>query len=177
MLSAAKVIFKIGYFNTLIKNKMVKEVYLLRHGEAERGFHLDDIDRQLTPAGISQLTALAAHLKSQSFYPDHIYCSTAKRTGQTMEIIGEQLDYTLPVDYRSEIYEASVRTLFELVTKSDPEFEKILIVGHNPAISYLCDYLTQDFFGDMSPGKMVCIAFENQTWEEVSKGSGIKRTI
>jgi len=156
---------------------MIKNLYLLRHGQAEHGFSLDDFDRSLTPAGISQLTSLAMALKRQSFYPDHVYCSPARRTQQTVEILTEQIDYTLPVDFLKDIYEASVRTLFEIVTGTDESFDNILIVGHNPGLSYLYDYLTSSSFGDMTPGELVKIEFENQKWFEVTKGSGTKKTI
>ncbi|MFH6984395.1 histidine phosphatase family protein [Marinoscillum sp. 108] len=156
---------------------MVKNLYLLRHGQAEYGFQGSDFDRSLTVNGVIQLRSLGQAMKLKSFYPDKVYCSTANRTQQTAEIFTEELDYTLPVHYMEEIYEASVRTLFELITKQDEADSVILIIGHNPGISYLYDYLTSANFGDMTPGELVRIEFEDLAWSEISKGVGFKKTI
>ncbi len=160
----------------MTKNNMRKELYLLRHGEAESGYGMRDVERPLTDRGINDITALALQLKKQDFYPDHIYCSTAKRTRQTCQILIEQLDYSLPVDFRQEIYEASVKTLFDLVCSTNPNHHTVLVIGHNPGLSYLFDYFTKRF-GNLGPGDMLKIAFENQEWVAVSKGTGMKQSL
>lgn len=152
---------------------MRKALYLLRHGEAEGGYGMKDFDRSLTDRGVNDINALALEMKKQDFYPDHVYCSTAKRTQQTAQILIEQLDYSLPLDFREEIYEASVKTLFDLVCASEADHNSVLIIGHNPGLSYLFEYFTKRF-GNLSPGDMLKIEFEGQEWAEISKGSGVK---
>lgn len=156
---------------------MVRNLYLLRHGRAAHGFDMADIDRPLIPTGIAQLTDLGAYMKIKGFNPDKIYCSAAKRTRETAKVITEQIGYSKPVEYRDEIYEASVKTLFDLVVNCDDAFETVLIIGHNPGVSYLYDYLTESSFGDMTPGELVKIQFENLSWKEVSQGLGVKKTL
>ncbi len=156
---------------------MVKNLYLLRHGQAEYGFQGSDFDRSLTVNGVIQLRSLGQAMKLKSFYPDKVYCSTANRTQQTAEIFTEELDYTLPVHYMEEIYEASVRTLFELITKQDEADSVILIIGHNPGISYLYDYLTSANFGDMTPGSWSGSSLKTWPGQRSPKGVGFKKTI
>lgn len=156
---------------------MVRNLFLLRHGHAEHGFQIPDFDRSLSSTGVNQLTTLGMSLKKVGFYPNKIFCSPAKRTLQTAAIITEQLDYNLPVEYTADIYEASVRTLLDIVTHVDDRHERILIIAHNPGISFLFDYLTADSFGDLSPGQLAQVVFENQRWQEVTKGSGTNQPM
>ncbi|REE05646.1 SixA phosphatase family protein [Marinoscillum furvescens] len=156
---------------------MVRNLYLLRHGRAAHGFDMADIDRPLISTGIAQLTELGAYMKTKGFDPDKIFCSTAKRTRETAKVITEQIGYSRPVEYREDIYEASVKTLFEIVVGCDDAHQTVLIIGHNPGVSYLYDYLTESNFGDMTPGELVKIEFEDLSWKEVSQGLGVKKTL
>lgn len=151
---------------------MVRILYLLRHGQAVSDFYMKDFDRPLTTYGINQLTQLGTVLQMTGIHMDKIYCSPANRTRQTLDVILEKIGSHSPVEFRDEIYEASVRTLFDLVTKTEESIKTLLLIGHNPGISYLVDYLTSGAFGDMSPGKLVKIIFQDLEWGQISKGLG-----
>lgn len=152
---------------------MVRKLYLLRHGRTEHGFQMPDVERALTRTGSDQVASLGKDMGKKGFCPDVIYCSTARRTRQTAGIFTGQLDCQCAVEYREEIYEASVRTLLELVAKTDDRHHTALLIGHNPGLSYLYEYLTGAGADDMLPGELVCIGFEVVPWAEVSKGTGV----
>lgn len=156
---------------------MVRKLYLLRHGQAAVEHGLRDFDRHLTPTGNRQLSALATRLKGLGFYPDKIYSSPSKRTRETAAIVSHELNYLLPIEYIDGIYEASVKTLFDMVVQSDDSCQSLLIIGHNPAISYLFEYLTDSDYVGMTPGEIICVEFENLQWSEVSKGLGRKGKV
>ena len=156
---------------------MVRKLYLLRHGEAANDFEKADRERTLTVNGKNKVRALGIKLNHAGFYPEKVYCSPAVRTKQTAEILLEQLGFLPKVDFQENIYEASTKTLFDLVASSSDEYEKILLIGHNPAISFLFDYLTIANFGSLMPGELVCVGFENKSWNEISKGSGTKENL
>lgn len=152
---------------------MVRKLYLLRHAEA--GFPIGnekDFDRNITYNGIQTIKQLAAHLKTQAFHPEYVYCSSAVRTEQTVNLLFEGMTLEPEISLRDEIYDASIRTLFELVTQTDNLYHEIMIVGHNPAISYLAEYLTGEAIGGLTPGQLVRIEFGVNTWSEVSQGLG-----
>lgn len=156
---------------------MVKNLYLLRHGQAAVNYGLNDFDRPLTALGNSQLRSLGNRLQKTGFSPNKIYCSPSNRTRQTCGILIKELNYSLPVEFVDGIYEASVKTLFDLVTSADDSYSSVLIIGHNPGISYLFDYLTNNDHTGMSPGEIMHVVFENLSWSEVSKGTGFKQAI
>lgn len=161
---------------------MVRNLFLLRHGQAAHDFNLKDFDRPLTGAGRNQLEAMFARLHDEGFYPDKVYCSPSRRTMETCSIFVEHVNYTIPVQYENDIYEASVEKLFKILTASNDQETSILMIGHNPGISYLYDYLSDNKsrrpqFSGLAPGELVQLVFENLSWAEVSKGLGLRKEI
>ncbi len=152
---------------------MVRKLYLLRHGEAaQTSGHEKDFDRNLTYAGIQAIKQLSGHLKAQHFNPDLVYASPSLRTEQTTIFLLEGLGIDPEIEYREDIYEASVRSLFDLVTHIENQHHEVLLVGHNPGLTYLAEYLTSEPVAGMRAGEMVTIGFGVNTWSEISKGLG-----
>ena len=156
---------------------MVRYLYLLRHGHAEHGHQIDDFDRELTGTGVANLLTLSAKLKAAEFAPDLIFCSSARRTQQTAEVVTNHIGYQKPVEYLDEIYEASVKQLFEVIATADVNNEHVMLIGHNPSISFLSDYLAKEDILDLAPGQLAKIAFVDQDWSEITKGSGTYQEI
>ena len=71
------------------------------------------------------------------------------------------------------LFDASVRQLLDYVNNIEDAYQSVLIVGHNPAISYLAEYLTKADIGDMAPGAVVIIRFELSSWKLVSENTGV----
>jgi phosphohistidine phosphatase len=47
-----------------------------------------------------------------------------------------------------------------------------MIVGHNPTITFLADYLTSAPLESMETGSAVVITFDDLSWEEISQNTG-----
>ncbi|MEO9476161.1 MAG: histidine phosphatase family protein [Cyclobacteriaceae bacterium] len=151
---------------------MVRKIFLLRHGEAiypEQG--MDDMERSLTSKGSTQIRTLGAKMGDAGFDVDLTYCSSSDRTRQTFQHLSEALKKNLEVEFREDIYEASVRTLFELLCESDKNLMSILLIGHNPGITYLAEYLSGEIVGNMLPGQLVKLEFGMGDWSQLSQGS------
>lgn len=151
---------------------MEKKLSLLRHGEAELGNGYDaDFRRKLSEQGILKLTGLSKVLQRKGMGFDVLIKSPAFRTMQTAQIITEHLQVK---DERIEdrIYEGSVDTLLEIITRLPSHFERVLIVGHNPGLSSLLVYLTNEFNLYLSPGMMAVVTFDLPDWTLIAKGTG-----
>ena len=151
---------------------MVKKLFLLRHGHAVSGFNMRDYDRTLSQDGEQTIAALAIQLKAKEIHIDQIICSPAIRTMQTCNILTTGINYEGNVDYVNAIYEATTNQLFQLISETSDQVNDIMLIGHNPGISYLCDYLTTNRNTGMSPGNLIEIHIECDHWNEVTKGSG-----
>ena len=154
---------------------MKKELILVRHAQShpvESG--LKDVDRSLTDAGLREASRLGRYLYVKENIPERIMTSHALRSIQTARFLTEQLrmEYS-HVEEIEDLYEASVRTLLQFINELDKTSQKVLIIGHNPAISHLVEHLTEEDVGSLPAGSMVHLSFANLNWAEISKGTGI----
>lgn len=153
---------------------MPRHLYLLRHAQsADKQPGQTDFDRQLTASGMQQALRIAGFFRDQKSFPDAVYASPAQRAKTTAEMIADANQYERErIYYHEELYEASTRTFLEFVTHLDDKFHQVLFVAHNPAITYLAEYLTKAEIGEIAPAGMAIIQFDSASWREVSSGNG-----
>lgn len=148
---------------------MKKQLFLIRHAEADStNFDIRDIERPLTVDGEIMASKIGRYLKSKDVIPDGILVSSALRTRQTAGFLVEQIDYDAKdMLINEDLYEASTRILLSAINDITEDKNTVLIVAHNPAISYLAEYITGDIIGNVSPAGIVHISFEGN-WSEIS---------
>lgn len=153
---------------------MPKLLFLYRHGEAAQSHSSDgDRDRELTSRGISNSNRMGSYLLANQFSVNSIYTSPALRAHQTAAITAEAMKIdTSEIVLEEELYNATTRMFFEFVTKLNSDLDSVMCVGHNPAITYLAEYLTKESIGDIVPAGVVIIKFDITSWTEVSQGNG-----
>jgi phosphohistidine phosphatase len=153
---------------------MFKDLYLLRHAEAmEKQPGQTDKERELSTTGLQNATRMGIFLKGEAFLPEIILSSSANRTLQTASLVAEQLKYdTQKIHENPEIYEASTRTLLVVINQLRDQWNTVLLVGHNPSITYLAEYVTGAEIGHISTCGLVHIRFPLSSWEEVTAGNG-----
>jgi phosphohistidine phosphatase len=152
---------------------MTKLLYLLRHGQsAEKQQGQTDRDRELTPQGVKESFQIGAFLHREKIFPDAIYCSVAERARMSAQLIADTIKLDLgKLIPDEELFQASVRTFMEFVQRLDNAYKSVLCVGHNPAISYLAEYLSKAEIGEMPTGGLVVLKFSLSHWEDVNEGT------
>lgn len=151
---------------------MVKSLILMRHAQASDERSLSDFERPLTAIGVRDARHMGRWLKSESYMPDMIITSDALRAATTAEIISEELNLSGTLHSEHELYEASVRTALQVITQTEENHQTLLVVGHNPTLSYLSDYLSDRSFPGLQPASLVIIQFEGLSWIEIGEHSG-----
>ena len=153
---------------------MKKKLYLIRHSYAEDPGVSRDFERPLTLVGQSTARALGRHLAKEDFEPHKVLCSPSIRTTETAQNLVEEWEVSETIiDFKEKIYNASVRELMLLINETEESVLNVVIIGHNPSISYLGEYLCNEGIGGMEPCSVVTIRLEDVKWEEVSQGDGI----
>lgn len=152
---------------------MVHWLHLMRHAQsAERqGSQLDQA-RELSSTGMREAAAMGHFLKKNNYPLDLIVSSGAKRAESTSIILHGILNLSSEIKIHEAVYQASVRNLLEVTNHFEEEFRNILLVGHNPYISYFAEFLTKAEIGSLEPAGIVSIRFDINTWTEVSEGTG-----
>jgi phosphohistidine phosphatase len=118
--------------------KHSKTVLLMRHAKSSwKDGSLDDHSRPLNNRGIAAAKTMGAHLKQQGLVPEYVYCSTAQRTRQTLELASKSGGWSsAAVEFADELYLAHASTLLEYV-KTAPGSQVSLVLGHNPGMELL----------------------------------------
>ena len=153
----------------------MKNLFLIRHAHAEKFSESSrDIDRKLTSEGMKVASLVGKYLSDEGVVPDVVICSPAERAQMTAELVATQLGHSLnDIQVVDGLYEASVREFVEYLSSLSQKYQTVLIIGHNPAITYTADYLCETEINGMIPGSVVHINFPENSWAELSnKASG-----
>ena len=131
----------------------MRDLILLRHAHAEPAYAgQDDRQRGLSATGLEEARAAGDWLRTHGLLPDRILYSSAARTRQTLEALGDLGG----VQGREEasIYEASPGMLAALAS-ANHDADRLLLIGHNPGLEQLAALMHSGQSGDyrgMPPG-------------------------
>lgn len=153
---------------------MAIKLLLIRHAEAiEPNIALKDIDRPLTEHGANMASRLGSFLKEEKIYPDLFLCSSALRATDTANYIAEQLPYNASeIKVDEELYNISVGRLLNYIQGIDNQYKTVLIIGHNPALSYFIEYISNQTGIYLAPSNSVLLEFPEEDWSQVDKDKG-----
>lgn len=153
---------------------MAKTLYLVRHAKTEQGsYDQTDFSRELKPRGMRDATLVGQKLMKEGRMMDLIITSTAARAMATADIMATQMNYNIDkIHHNEELYMASVRTFLQAVNQLKLEWDHVMMVGHNPIITYLGEYLSDEVVGDMPTGAVLVVEFNVDDWALISEGTG-----
>lgn len=143
-----------------------RQLVLIRHAQAEsQESGGADFERPLTAEGERVSTALGEFLAARAdFRPQRICCSPAVRAWTTAQLIAGPLHLASgQVVEEPRIYDATPGDLVSLVQGLGPDHDFVVVVGHNPALSRLADWLLGGSKIDEMPPAAVA-------WLEISEG-------
>lgn len=152
----------------------MKQLLLIRHAKAEVETNgVKDVERVLTSEGVRSALKTGVLINEKGLTIQQLITSSSIRTLMTSEYLAERL----PLDenkviIREELYLASLRIWLQEINQLDDAMNCVLMVGHNPEISYLIEYLTKENVDPIPPSGSVMISFELDTWMAISEGLG-----
>ena len=149
----------------------MKKLYLIRHAKSDwSNSSLDDFDRPLNNRGKKNAPFIGKILRTKNIHPDLIISSPAYRARETTRKIAKKINYKNEIMYNENIYEASLKTILEIVNFIDDEYDNVFIVGHNPGLNMLAFYLI-DFNNNLPTSGVLEIEFNCKSWREVKKNN------
>lgn len=149
---------------------MAKTLFIVRHAQANQaGPGQSDKDRPLSPEGLHHASRVGIYFHQHYADISAIVCSGALRAIQTSEQIADQINFDVAkIKIDEELYEASVRILLNTVNQFNDDWNEVILVGHNPVISYFVEYVSGHHFSGMEAGSIVKIAMSQESWKELS---------
>lgn len=155
---------------------MVRNLILIRHAQAETQVNPSaDFQRKLTQHGTHQAELLGSALAGLNLSWDAVYVSPAIRTQLTTERAFGTLDPIPRLITSEELYEATSNLMKAFVTRINPIFHHVALVGHNPGISDLFHYLSDDLCS-YEPATAAWLQFEGE-WKHLAQSTCLVKNI
>lgn len=151
----------------------MKTLHVLRHAKSswqEPG--LDDHDRDLNDRGRRDAPRMGRAL-CDLLPLQPVYCSSARRARLTLEGVcqGYPALAAQPHYIEEALYTFDYRELLEWLQAFDGEGEHCLVIGHNPALTDLCNQLVAYRALDNLPtAGYLQLALSVDRWDEVTEG-------
>lgn len=147
---------------------------LIRHAKSSWDYpDLTDFERPLNDRGRRDAPRMAQRLARNCKPPLLLLSSPATRAVTTARLFAE----TLGVDFDSlliepRIYEASRKTLLEVIGDLPDRSTQVLLFGHNPGLSELAHTLANCPFDEIPTCAVVQLQLDLGSWAKVGPGCG-----
>lgn len=147
----------------------MKQLFLLRHAKSSwANPSLDDLDRPLNKRGIRQLSIMAPVLQADGALDSSIFTSKAERAQQTVNGILDKAKSNTHPKHDKELYTFNRKKLLKWLYKLPDEENKVLVVGHNPAIEELVSYLLKTEIDAIPTCSYVHLEIDTPSWSALS---------
>jgi phosphohistidine phosphatase len=152
----------------------MKQLLLIRHAKSSwEDENIDDLERPLSDRGKREAKSLGKLLAKNGIKPQLIISSPARRAKKTANKIVKQLNYPeIKIKINSLIYSGSLSSLLTLVNSLDKEIDQVFIIGHDPSIMELGNYLSNANIKKLSTSGFMLINFSEISWKDITKGRG-----
>ena len=151
----------------------MKRLILMRHAKSDwSDLAASDHERTLNKRGRRSAETIGKWMRSQSVHPDHVLCSDAARTRETLSLL-QIAD--VPTTTTRRLYLAEPDVMAHALHPRDEDC--ILMLAHNPGSAMLADMLLAeapdhpDF--DTFPTCATLVAdFDIANWRDLRSGTG-----
>lgn len=160
----------------------MKTLYLLRHAKSDWETEFSsDHERGLATRGKSAARQLAGYMNDSGLSVNLCYVSDAKRCLDTWEIISESGQFAQTVIINPSLYTEDLKQLVSVIQEAPEAASSLLLVGHNPVLEELAEYLIQGVHKDtldiplflkFPTSVLLGISLSTKSWKDTSPGQG-----
>ncbi len=116
----------------------MRTLYLLRHAKSSWDDPtLGDHERPLATRGVGATPYIADHMRDARIAPDVLLCSSARRTRETLDLLGDAIPADCEVHIEDGLYGASADALLDRLRALPDTTHRAMLIGHNPALQRL----------------------------------------
>lgn len=152
----------------------MKTLILVRHAKSSwKDSELDDFDRPLNKRGKRDAPFMGKLLSDKGIRPDLIVSSPANRAFATAQEFAKELNYPQnKILLEKIVYDSSCFAMMDLIKDFSDDFKTIILFGHNPCFTSLCNYLANENILNIPTCGIAVISFEIGEWRLVEPGIG-----
>jgi len=116
---------------------------------------------------------MGRRLAAQDHLPELIISSPAKRAFSTARKIARELGYDQSEIMKDEsLYFSGTGGMLEFLENLDDGYQKVMIVGHNPAMTTLLNILSGSSIDNMPTCAVAVIDYPMSSWSELRSIEG-----
>ncbi len=151
----------------------MRRLILIRHAKSDwSNPDLRDYERPLNTRGKKAAPLMGQTIAAKGWCPDCLVSSPAKRARKTAILIAAELGIDKgDVIYQEDIYDARVGDLIDLV-KTFPDLPSIALIGHNPGLSELGQWLCSSAPGWLKTCAVLVLDLDIDRWEDLHSACG-----
>lgn len=161
----------------------MRRLMILRHAKAEPAGSGPDFDRALAGRGPANARNLGVYMKKHGLEADFAAVSPARRAAETWQEVAAELAAPPKAVFDPRIYGASENALMALIHAIPKQYERAILVGHNPGFEILADLLAgsggkqmRERLAEGFPtAALAVIDFNTARWKDVVPGEGVLR--
>ena len=149
----------------------MKKLIVIRHAKSSwKDVTLPDHLRPLNKRGKRDGPAMGARLADRDLHVDRIISSPAVRALKTAKLIAREIDYpkkAIVID--DQLYPGDPASLMSLIRRLEERFDTVILVGHNPGLTTLVNWIGDDTIDNVPTCGVVEIVLPVDRWEEAGK--------
>lgn len=154
---------------------MSRELWLLRHGKAERYDSSEDYDRALKKRGKRDAKRMGEWMKERELVPDIIISSPATRAIMTAKIVCDAIGIDKhDIQEEKRLYDEGLVRVKSVLADCPTTFNRVLVVGHNPELldllTYLVDPINLPDEGKLLPTAAIARLVMPEDWSLLPQG-------
>ncbi len=151
----------------------MKQLVLIRHAKSSwKDPALTDLKRPLKKRGEQDAPAMAVRLAALNLPVEKVFLSPARRVMQTVELMTGETGFARGLtEVCPELYTFSYEDIM-LFLREQREWDCVGVVGHNPAITDLVNFLTLEELNNVPTCGIAVIDLDISGWDRLGAGNG-----
>ena len=155
---------------------MTLTLVLIRHAKSDWADHdLPDHERPLNKRGRRDAPRMGRWIAEKGLIPTQVLCSDAARTRETLDLMLPYWPEPPRVSHLAELYHATPDAMLRALAGASAD--RVALVGHNPGIGGLADYLAREVpphsrWVDFPTTSVAAFRFDLGSWAELEEASG-----
>jgi len=151
----------------------IKTIYLIRHAKSDwSDTKASDFERGLKKRGVKDLDVMSSFISIKDIRPDLILSSSALRAQVTADRLAKSVGYDGRIHYMEELYMARPKTLINILSLQENQYDSIFLIGHNPELTELANLIVKESFVKLPTLGILAINIDIDSWENIEDGEG-----
>jgi phosphohistidine phosphatase len=157
----------------------MKTLVITRHGKGkEARENQSDLLRELSPRGLRDIKIIGKELRKKDLVPGLILSSPAIRAVGTARKLADSMEVPeYLIVTRDSLYGNFSNEIFQFIESIGADQTTILLVGHNPSLLILIEYLSGVILERYPTLSTLVLDFDVERWSELTQKKGTLRKL